>query len=101
MRARSATPTPGIQTGPTASSPTGHVERSAAGARHPARAARRPEPLPHERYLWDSGFHWGEWLVPGQDLKGPEEFAEFCAAMIRRYAPGRAAAAPALSTATA
>lgn len=55
----------------------GHVERSAAGARHPARAARRPEPLPHERYLWDSGFHWGEWLVPGADLKGPEEFAAF------------------------
>jgi alpha-L-rhamnosidase len=55
----------------------GHVERSAAGARHPARAARRPEPLPHERYLWDSGYHWGEWLVPGADLKGPEEFAAF------------------------
>jgi alpha-L-rhamnosidase len=55
----------------------GHVERSAAGARHPARAAERPRPLPHERYLWDSGFHWGEWLVPGAGLKGPEEFAEF------------------------
>jgi alpha-L-rhamnosidase len=54
-----------------------HVERSAAGARHPARAAVRPEPLAHERYLWDSGFHWGEWLEPGADLKGPEEFAEF------------------------
>jgi alpha-L-rhamnosidase len=58
----------------------GHVERSAAVARHPARAARRPEPLPHERYLWDSGFHWGEWLVPGEDLKGPQEFADFRAA---------------------
>jgi alpha-L-rhamnosidase len=57
-----------------------HVERSAASARHPARVARRPEPLDHERYLWDSGFHWGEWLVPGEDLKGPEEFAEFRAA---------------------
>jgi alpha-L-rhamnosidase len=54
-----------------------YVERSAASARHPARAARRPQPLPHERYLWDSGFHWGEWLVPGEDLKGPDEFAEF------------------------
>jgi alpha-L-rhamnosidase len=55
----------------------GHVERSAAGARHPGRAARRPAPLPHERYLWDSGFHWGEWLVPGADLKGADEFAQF------------------------
>jgi alpha-L-rhamnosidase len=54
-----------------------HVERSAAGGRHPARAARRPRPLSHERYLWDSGFHWGEWLVPGEDLKGPGEFAAF------------------------
>jgi alpha-L-rhamnosidase len=54
-----------------------HVEDAAAGARHPDRAARRPEPLPHERYLWDSGFHWGEWLVPGEDLKGPQEFEAF------------------------
>lgn len=22
------------------------------------------EPKPHERYLWDTGFHWGEWLEP-------------------------------------
>ena len=53
------------------------VERLAAGARHPERVARRSEPLPHERYLWDSGFHWGEWLVPGADLKGPDEFEAF------------------------
>ena len=53
------------------------VEAAAAGARHPTRVARRPEPLPHERYLWDSGFHWGEWLVPGEDLKGPDEFDAF------------------------
>ncbi len=53
------------------------VERSAAGARHPERAARRPEPLPHECYVWDSGFHWGEWLVLGADLKGPDEFEAF------------------------
>jgi alpha-L-rhamnosidase len=38
--------------------------RAAAG-RHPERAAARPEPLPHERWLWDSGFHFGEWLEPG------------------------------------
>ncbi len=53
------------------------VERSAAGARHPDRAARGDEPSAHERYLWDSGFHWGKWLVPGADLKGPEEFEAF------------------------
>jgi alpha-L-rhamnosidase len=54
-----------------------YVEGAAAGARHPDRAARRPEPLAHERYLWDSGFHWGEWLVPGADLKGADEFEAF------------------------
>jgi alpha-L-rhamnosidase len=40
----------------------------AASGRHPERAAARPEPLPHERYLWDSGFHFGEWLEPGVPL---------------------------------
>jgi alpha-L-rhamnosidase len=53
------------------------AERSASGARHPERARGSAEPLPHERYLWDSGFHWGEWLVPGADLKGPDEFEAF------------------------
>lgn len=37
----------------------------AAAARHPSRIAARPEPLPHETYIWDSGFHFGEWLEPG------------------------------------
>ena len=53
------------------------VERTAAGQRHPARAEARPEPAPHERYLWDAGFHWGEWLVPGEDLS---DFGAFIAA---------------------
>lgn len=30
------------------------------------RAAVRPVAAPHETYLWDSGFHWGEWLEPLQ-----------------------------------
>ena len=34
----------------------------------PTGSARRPEPAPHEQYLWDTGFHWGEWLVPGEEL---------------------------------
>jgi alpha-L-rhamnosidase len=38
---------------------------AAAGARHPGRVAARPEPAAHERYLWDTGFHWGEWMEPG------------------------------------
>ncbi len=41
----------------------------AATRRHPSRVARNAEPLPHERYLWDSGWHFGEWLVPGDDME--------------------------------
>ena len=53
------------------------AERMASTARHPDRVARHPEPRPHDRYLWDTGFHWGEWLVPGED---PADFPAFVAA---------------------
>ena len=43
----------------------GFAAAAAAGGRHPDRAAARPVPAAHERYLWDTGFHWGEWLEPG------------------------------------
>ena len=29
-------------------------------------AGRTGDVLPHEKYLWDTGFHWGEWLEPGE-----------------------------------
>ncbi|MEB8341424.1 family 78 glycoside hydrolase catalytic domain [Streptomyces endophyticus] len=38
--------------------------------RHPSRVERSAEPLPHERYLWDGSFHWGEWTEPKK--KGPD-----------------------------
>ena len=47
----------------------------AAGGRHPGRIANRPEPAPHEKYLWDTGFHWGEWLEPGMDIPDFGAFA--------------------------
>lgn len=37
----------------------------AASGRAPKRRVERPEPLPHEQYLWDTGYHWGEWSEPG------------------------------------
>jgi alpha-L-rhamnosidase len=43
----------------------GFAERAAAGGRHPSRVARSAEPAPHERFVWDAGFHWGEWAEPG------------------------------------
>ncbi|MGW3447277.1 family 78 glycoside hydrolase catalytic domain [Streptomyces sp. NPDC001076] len=33
-------------------------------ARHPSRVARSAEPLPHEEFIWDGSFHWGEWCEP-------------------------------------
>jgi alpha-L-rhamnosidase len=33
--------------------------------RSESRRARHPEPPPHEAFVWDTGFHWGEWLEPG------------------------------------
>ncbi len=47
----------------------------AASARHPERIARRPQPAEHERYLWDTGFHWGEWLEPGVELRITDQFS--------------------------
>lgn len=41
---------------------------AAATGRHASRVERSPDPAPHERYVWDSGFHFGEWLEPGQSL---------------------------------
>ena len=44
------------------------VRTTAETQRHAARAAARPVPAPHEQYLWDTGFHFGEWMEPA----GPE-----------------------------
>ncbi|HEY6430038.1 MAG TPA: family 78 glycoside hydrolase catalytic domain, partial [Acidimicrobiales bacterium] len=49
---------------------------AAAAGRHPARAAARPEPSAHERYLWDTGFHWGEWMEPGAVITDFPAFAQ-------------------------
>ncbi|MCK9901922.1 glycoside hydrolase family 78 protein [Frankia sp. Cpl3] len=37
-----------------------HVATVAREQRHPTRAAARPEPAPHEEFLWDTGHQWGE-----------------------------------------
>lgn len=42
-----------------------YIAGAAAAGRHPSRQESRPEPAPHERFLWDAGFHWGEWAEPG------------------------------------
>jgi alpha-L-rhamnosidase len=42
-----------------------YAARQAREHRHPSRVEARPESAPHEKYLWDTGFHYGEWLEPG------------------------------------
>ncbi|MET1132207.1 MAG: family 78 glycoside hydrolase catalytic domain, partial [Aeromicrobium sp.] len=37
---------------------------TAATGRHHTRVERSAIPLPHEQYLWDGSFHWGEWIEP-------------------------------------
>ncbi|GAA2892599.1 glycoside hydrolase family 78 protein [Pseudonocardia halophobica] len=44
----------------------GYAAGCAGSRRHPDRAAARPTPAPHEEFLWDTGFHFGEWLEPGE-----------------------------------
>ncbi len=39
--------------------------------RRRVRAEARPHALPHEQYLWDAGFHFGEWLEPGEWNNNP------------------------------
>ena len=39
-----------------------YQQSAAENGRHATRSERSEQPAPHERYLWDSGFHWGEWL---------------------------------------
>ncbi|MET1049744.1 MAG: family 78 glycoside hydrolase catalytic domain [Acidimicrobiales bacterium] len=52
---------------------TGWVDFAAGrarGERRPERVEARPEPADHEAFLWDTGFHWGEWCEPGgNDLR--------------------------------
>ncbi|MBV9953532.1 MAG: family 78 glycoside hydrolase catalytic domain, partial [Acidimicrobiia bacterium] len=40
----------------------------AAGRRHRSRVERSADARPHEQYLWDSGWHFGEWLEPGTEI---------------------------------
>ncbi len=62
--------------------------RRAADYRHPTRVAERPQPAPHEQYLWDIGFHWGEWCEPGSEpgpiLRGEADVAEVATAYLYR-----------------
>lgn len=52
----------------------GYQAAAARNNRHQSRIDRSIEPAPHEQYLWDTGFHWGEWCEPGR--AGMDHFAD-------------------------
>ena len=45
------------------------VDYAAARAREHRHPDRAGAAAPHERYLWDTGGHFGEWLEPGEILR--------------------------------
>ncbi|MCD5342903.1 glycoside hydrolase family 78 protein [Arthrobacter sp. AK04] len=51
----------------------GFVRTTAETQRHPSVTAAGAVPAPHEKYLWDTGFHFGEWMEP--DGAEPDLFA--------------------------
>jgi alpha-L-rhamnosidase len=53
---------------PSASAWVDFAARAAAGDRHWSRIERSADPRPHEHYLWDTGWHFGEWLEAGERL---------------------------------
>jgi alpha-L-rhamnosidase len=67
-----------------------YAATAARTGRAPDRVAARPEPEPHEAYLWDTGFHWGEWLEPGESGWVPDQghvataFLHHSAALVAR-----------------
>ncbi|MEV8376066.1 family 78 glycoside hydrolase catalytic domain [Kribbella sp. NPDC056861] len=52
-----------------------YAANCAAVRRHPDRVSRRPEPAPYERFVWDTGGHFGEWLEPGE-IPNPDPAAD-------------------------
>lgn len=56
--------------------------------RHPDRAGARPAAAPHEEFLWDTGFHFGEWLEPGvaPDLDPGRDRGDVATAYLHRSA---------------
>ena len=52
-----------------------YVSRAAREKRHQSRVERHATPEAHEQYLWDTGWHWGEWLEP--DMKEEDLFTGF------------------------
>ncbi|MFJ8794336.1 family 78 glycoside hydrolase catalytic domain [Streptomyces sp. NPDC102462] len=53
--------------------------RCAREIRHPSRVSRSAGPAPHEQYIWDGPFHFGEWCEPRPPGTPPPTLAEVMA----------------------
>ncbi|WP_146032396.1 family 78 glycoside hydrolase catalytic domain, partial [Actinomyces qiguomingii] len=62
------------------------VERVAAAGRHPTRAENHPEWREHDRFLWDTGFQWGEWAEPGVEWDPQKDYGIVATAYFARSA---------------
>jgi alpha-L-rhamnosidase len=66
------------------------AEERARSGRHATRIARSGVARPHEQFLWDTGFHWGEWCEPGGNPEGlmtaETDVAEVATAYLHRSA---------------
>ena len=63
-----------------------YAANAARTLRHPSREARSDIPAPHEEFIWDGGFHFGEWLEPGdEDLPIEERFTRDQGAVSTAY----------------
>jgi len=71
----------------------------AADDRRTERALAYPVPRPHDQYLWDTGFHWGEWAEPGDEFDYSADRAIVATAYLHRSATLTARAAAVLGDA--
>jgi alpha-L-rhamnosidase len=69
--------------------------------RHATRTAASADPAPHERYIWDTGWHWGEWLEPDTPFNPQADPAIVATAYLAHSARLTARAADAIGEAAA
>lgn len=62
------------------------VTARARGHRHRTRVTRSARPAPHEQFIWDTGWQWGEWQEPGHHFDAQEDQGIVATAYFKRSA---------------
>lgn len=63
-----------------------YIADKAQNGRHHSRRAANTTMQPHERHLWDTGWHWGEWLEPDAAIEPDKDQAIVATAYFARSA---------------